>query len=94
MSLLAKLAREQQLPSLVERARMRLAAARIAHQCAEAIDALHRAQGSRSLFRSNRVQQVWQDIHAARLHAGNNLSRYSSQYADALLGRPVRDHLL
>ena len=54
--------------TLVERARLRLAATNAAHRCAAAVDLLYHAGGGSSVYETNYLQQAFRDVHVITQH--------------------------
>ncbi len=54
--------------SLVERARLRLAATNAAHRCAAAVDLLYHAGGGSSVYENNYLQKAFRDVHVITQH--------------------------
>jgi alkylation response protein AidB-like acyl-CoA dehydrogenase len=54
--------------TLVERARLRLAATNAAHRCAAAVDLLYHAGGGSSVYESNYLQKAFRDVHVITQH--------------------------
>jgi alkylation response protein AidB-like acyl-CoA dehydrogenase len=54
--------------SLIERARLRLAATNAAHRCAHAVDLLYHAGGGSSVYESSYLQQAFRDVHVITQH--------------------------
>jgi alkylation response protein AidB-like acyl-CoA dehydrogenase len=53
-----------------------------------AVDALFEAEGGAGLYRRNRMQRAWRDIHAAGMHIGQNWDRTATQFGRYALGLP------
>jgi alkylation response protein AidB-like acyl-CoA dehydrogenase len=54
--------------SIVERARLRLAATNAAHRCAHGIDLLYHAGGGSSVYESSFLQKAFRDVHVITQH--------------------------
>ena len=54
--------------SMVERARLRLAATNAAHRCAAAVDLLYHAGGGSSVYEDNYLQKAFRDVHVITQH--------------------------
>jgi 3-hydroxy-9,10-secoandrosta-1,3,5(10)-triene-9,17-dione monooxygenase len=94
LKILNRTAGDGQIPSTAERIKMRFETATIANRCVSAINDLFVAHGTRSVLRNNRVAQIWLDMNAANLHAGNNIGRFRSNYAESLYGKSVNELLI
>jgi alkylation response protein AidB-like acyl-CoA dehydrogenase len=54
--------------SIVERARLRLAATNAAHRCAAAVDLLYHAGGGSSVYEASYLQKAFRDVHVITQH--------------------------
>jgi indole-3-acetate monooxygenase len=54
--------------SLIERARLRLAATNAAHRCAAAVDLLYHAGGGSSVYDTSFLQKAFRDVHVITQH--------------------------
>ncbi|HVR30705.1 MAG TPA: acyl-CoA dehydrogenase family protein [Thermoanaerobaculia bacterium] len=54
--------------SIVERARLRLAATHAAHRCAAAVDLLYHAGGGTSVYEASFLQKAFRDVHVITQH--------------------------
>ena len=54
--------------SMVERARLRLAATNAAHRCAAAVDLLYHAGGGSSVYEDSYLQKAFRDVHVITQH--------------------------
>jgi alkylation response protein AidB-like acyl-CoA dehydrogenase len=73
-------------PDVTARARVRADTALAAKYCREAVEQLMSAHGTSSLADSNRMQQIWRDVHVASRHAITEWQINLEVYGKALLG--------
>jgi alkylation response protein AidB-like acyl-CoA dehydrogenase len=64
------------VPTLRQRAIVRLAAAHAAASAAQAVDLLHNAAGGSALFESNRLERCFRDVHATTQHIGTSSNNF------------------
>jgi indole-3-acetate monooxygenase len=64
------------MPSLRQRAVVRVAAAHAAASSAQAVDLLHNAAGGTALFESNPLERCFRDVHATTRHIGTSSNNF------------------
>lgn len=81
-------------PDLRLRLRARRDQVRATERCVEAVDLLFSDRHRLSVRRGGPVERAWRDVHAARIHVGNDGGRAYDLYGAHELGLGVEDDLL
>ncbi|MEV0183194.1 acyl-CoA dehydrogenase family protein [Streptomyces sp. NPDC050625] len=82
-------ARSGRSPDLLERTRIRVAAAYAASSARQAVNLLIDTAGAGSLTDGSELQRAWRDIETASRHAALHLGTSKEIYGRALLGAPL-----
>ena len=85
----AEAAERGEMPSFIDRARLRHDQAYGVSRAVEAADLCFESSGGAALRDGHPVQRFWRDVHAARQHAINDYDRAAGMYGRALLGMDV-----
>ena len=85
----AEAAQRGEVPSLLDRARLRHDQTHGVSRAVEAADLCFESSGGAALRDGHPLQRCWRDVHAARQHAINDYERAAGMYGRALLGMDV-----
>lgn len=94
LKVLTAAAQAGEVPSVKERAFLRIDAAQIITKCVEAINELFRTQGLRSIATGKPLADAWLDINTAGLHAANNADRFANALGNVLTGHDISEPLI
>jgi len=89
----ACVARGELIP-LSDRVRYRYDTSNAVLQCTAAVDALHAASGGAAIFKNNRINRFFQDIHACRAHYANNPDGPGLNLGAVMFGARNTDYFL
>ena len=76
------------IPALEDRVRWRRDAAYGAGMCAKAVDLLFASAGGNAIYKSNPLQRIWRDVHAANGHYLMSWDMAGTLYGRVALGLP------
>jgi 3-hydroxy-9,10-secoandrosta-1,3,5(10)-triene-9,17-dione monooxygenase len=76
------------IPALEDRVRWRRDAAYGAGMCAKAVDLLFAGAGGNAIYKSNPLQRIWRDVHAANGHYLMSWDMAGTLYGRVALGLP------
>ena len=77
-----------------KRAGYRMNGANATDKCVKAVDDLFTTSGGGAIFLSNRLNQFWRDIHAARAHYANNPIKSARNYGGVMMGQKTTDFFI
>ena len=80
--------------SIPKRAQYRFNSANATDKCVQAVDDLFTTSGGGAIFLSNRINQFWRDIHAARGHYANNPIKSARNYGGVMVGLKTTDFFI
>ena len=72
----------------------RMNSANATEKCVAAVDDLFTTSGGGAIFLSNRLNQFWRDIHAARAHYANNPTKSARNYGGVLMDQKTTDFFI